>query len=59
MCHDLEAFFLCLYPNEFVKCVTEQLNAKSSLASDSLQHIEKSYTEAILLVLQEVHQNIT
>lgn len=35
MCHDLEVFFLCLYLNEFVKFVTEQLNAKSSLASDS------------------------
>lgn len=52
MCHDLELFFLCLCLNEFVKCVTEQLNAKSCLDFDSMQCNQKSYTEAILLGLQ-------
>lgn len=50
MCHDLELFFLCLYLKEFVKCVTEQPNARSSLDSHSMQCNEKSYTEAIILV---------
>ena len=51
MCHDLELLILCLYLSEFLKFVTEQLNAKS-LDFDSMQCNQKSYTEAILLDLQ-------